>query len=126
MMRFTGICLVTEHVPTLVRYYTEILGCAAQGDDSHAEFVFGDTSIAIFSRQGMEDMAPGCTAGTGAGAVTLGFQVDDVDAQYARIQGLGTVIVKPPATYPRGARSFWFRDPDGNIVDFFSPVAQAA
>jgi uncharacterized glyoxalase superfamily protein PhnB len=35
---------------------------------------------------------------------------------------MGIKMVKPPQTHPWGARAFWFRDPDGNIVDFFSRV----
>jgi catechol 2,3-dioxygenase-like lactoylglutathione lyase family enzyme len=31
--------------------------------------------------------------------------------------------VKGPTTQPWGTRSIYFRDPDGNLVDFFAPVA---
>lgn len=121
-MKFTGICLITESVPVLVQFYSKILGCQAVGDDFHAEFEIGGMSLAIFTRQGMEEMAPGSMQGAGHGAVTVGFEVDDVDAQYERLIALGAVIVKLPATYPWGSRSVWFRDPDGNIVDFYSRV----
>jgi len=30
--------------------------------------------------------------------------------------------VKPPTTQPWGTRSVYFRDPDGNLVDFFALV----
>ncbi len=122
-MKFTGICLVTEDVPRLVRFYTEILGSQAQGDDTHSEFTVGGLGLAIFTRQGMEEMAPGSMQGAGCGNVTLAFEVDNVDAEYERLKALGVAFVKLPATYPWGARSAWFRDPDGNIVDFYSRVA---
>jgi catechol 2,3-dioxygenase-like lactoylglutathione lyase family enzyme len=122
-MNFTGICLVTENVPRLVRFYTKILGCHAEGDDTHSEFTVGGLSLAIFTRQGMEEMAPGSMQGAGCGNVTLGFEVDNVDAEYERLKALGVAFVKLPATYPWGARSVWFRDPDGNIIDFYSRVA---
>ncbi len=122
-MKFTGICLVTENVPALVQFYTKILGCQAAGDDTHAEFEMDGLSLAIFTRQGMEEMAPGSMEGAGHGAITIGIQVDDVDAQYARLKALGVTFVKLPATYTWGARSVWFRDPDGNIVDFYSKVS---
>ncbi len=121
-MKFTGICLVTENVPALVRFYSEILGCRPEGDDYHAEFALDGLSLAIFSRRGMEEMAPGSMHGAGHGGVTLGFEVPDVDADYARPTARGVPVVKPPATYPWGARSAWFRDPDGNIVNFFSRI----
>lgn len=119
-MKFTGVCLVTANVPALVQFYTEILVCQAEGDDVHAEFVLDGLSLAIFARQGMEEMAPGSMNGAGRGEVTLAFEVNNVDAEYARLTALGVPVVKPPATYPWGARSAWFRDPDGNIVDFYS------
>jgi hypothetical protein len=31
-------------------------------------------------------------------------------------------FVKPLQTHPWGARSFRFREPDGNLVDFYSNV----
>ncbi len=122
-MKFTGICLVTQHVPTLVQFYTQVLRCQAEGDDTHSEFEFGGTSLAIFSRQGMEEMAPGSMQGAGYGGITIGFEVENVDEEYVRLKLLGVTFVKLPATYPWGARSVWFRDPDGNIVDFFSRVS---
>ena len=33
-------------------------------------------------------------------------------------------FVMLPTTHPWGARSFWFRDPDGNIVDFFANLRE--
>ena len=122
-MKFSGVCLVTEHVPVLVQFYTKILGCQAEGDDTHSEFAMEGLSLAIFTRQGMEEMAPGSMEGAGhGGGFTIAFEVEDVDIQYERLKALGLTFVKLPATYPWGARSVWFRDPDGNIVDFYSRV----
>jgi predicted enzyme related to lactoylglutathione lyase len=74
----------------------------------------------------MEQMAPGSMEGAGAGNVTLAFEVQDVDAEYERLKSLAVEIVKPPASYPWGSRSVWFRDPDGNIIDFFARLTKEA
>ncbi len=121
-MKFTGICLNTNDVPGLVRFYQSVLGAEAEGDSRHAIIKTEGSGMAIFSLEGMEEMAPGSTAGMGAGAVTLMFEVEDADREYERLLALGVEIIKPPETYPWGARSAWFRDPDGNIVDFYAPV----
>jgi catechol 2,3-dioxygenase-like lactoylglutathione lyase family enzyme len=121
-MKFNGICLVTEHVPALVQFYSSILGYQAKGDDNHAEFVINGLSLAIFTRQGMEEMAPGSREGVGYGGFTIVFEVEDVDEQYERLKVLGVTFVKLPATYSWGTRSVWFRDPEGNITDFYSHV----
>lgn len=78
--------------------------------------------LAIFTRRGMEEMAPGSMQGAGTGSFTIGFEVEDVDAQFERLKALGVTFVKLPASYPWGTRSVWFRDPDGNIVNFYSHV----
>jgi catechol 2,3-dioxygenase-like lactoylglutathione lyase family enzyme len=55
----------------------------------------------------------------------LEFQVDDVDAEYARLNQLDQLkidFVLAPTTLPWGNRSIYFRDPDGNLVNFFSRV----
>lgn len=67
-MKFSGICLVTEHVPELVKFYSAILGCQAEGDDTHAEFRIDGLSLAIFTRLGMEEMASGSMHGAGYGS----------------------------------------------------------
>ena len=118
---FTGNCLITPNVPALVDFYTGVLGADAEGDDTHAQLRTQGAGLAIFSVAGMEGMAPGSMQGAGYGGVTLMFQVDDVDAEYARLQALGVEFVMRPRTHPWGARSFWFRDPDGNVVDFYAP-----
>ncbi len=49
----------------------------------------------------------------------IGFFVptlDDVDAWYAHIQAHGAKIVREIKTHRDGARSFYFEDPDGIVI----------
>ena len=119
-MKFVGICLITKNVPALARFYTQVLGVQAEGDDRHVELQTEGAHISIFSVDGMEQMAPQSMRGAGYGGFTIGFQVDDVDAEYERLKCLEVELVKLPASYPWGSRSVWFRDPDGNLLDFFT------
>jgi catechol 2,3-dioxygenase-like lactoylglutathione lyase family enzyme len=52
----------------------------------------------------------------------LEFEVADVDAVYARLQALKINWVKPPPTQAWGNRSIYFRDPDGNLINFYTPA----
>jgi predicted enzyme related to lactoylglutathione lyase len=122
-MKFVGVCLVTRNVPLLAQFYVHVLGAQAEGDETHVELRTAGAQLTIFSFEGMEQMAPGSMHGAGADNVTLGFEVQDVDAEYDRLRALAVEVVKPPASYPWGSRSVWFRDPDGNIVDFFARLA---
>jgi catechol 2,3-dioxygenase-like lactoylglutathione lyase family enzyme len=120
IMKFVGICLITNNVPRLADFYTKVLGVSAEGDDVHVELHTEGAGMAIFSSGGMESMAPGSMQGVGYGSCTIAFEVDDVDAAYERLKLFGVDFVLHPTTHPWGARSLWFRDPDGNIVDFFA------
>lgn len=123
-MKFVGICLITQNVPALADFYTKVLGINALGDDTHKELNTQGASIAIFSIEGMEVMAPQSMSGAGHGSITLAFEVEDVNVEYERLKTLKVEFVKLPETHPWGSRSFWFRDPDGNIVDFYTIVTK--
>jgi catechol 2,3-dioxygenase-like lactoylglutathione lyase family enzyme len=119
-MEFVGICLITDNVPVLANFYTKVLGVKAEGDDVHVELNTDGANISIFAVEGMESMAPLSMQGAGYGSVTIGFKVEDVDAEYERLKTLDVEFVKLPETHPWGTRSLWFRDPDGSIVNFFA------
>lgn len=119
-MRFDGICIVTGDLQRLRAFYARVLGAKAQGDDAFAALAVEGAALSFFTEEGMEAMAPGSMAGTGSGRYTLEFRVDDVDREHERLKTLGAVVVKPPTTQPWGRRSVWFRDPDGNIVNFYA------
>ncbi|MDO9378523.1 MAG: hypothetical protein Q7T56_06720 [Nocardioidaceae bacterium] len=53
------------------------------------------------------------------------FLVDDVDADHERIQAVipSVTVVQRPTTMPWGNRSLLLRDPDGNLVNLFTPPA---
>jgi catechol 2,3-dioxygenase-like lactoylglutathione lyase family enzyme len=121
-MEFSGICLVTSNVPALRDFYTRVLAVQAEGDDVHVELRTEGAGMTLFSVDGMEEMAPSSMQGAGYGSVVIAFQVKDVDAEYERLKTLGVAFVKLPQTHPWGARSVWFRDPDGTIVNFYATV----
>jgi predicted enzyme related to lactoylglutathione lyase len=59
-------------------------------------------------------------------AILRSLAVTDVDGVHQNLADLGQNVVKEPTTMPRGNRSLLFRDPDGNLVNFFTPVTPAA
>ncbi len=56
----------------------------------------------------------------------LEFRVDDVDAEYRKLKTIASEVVQEPTTMPWGNRSLLFRDPDGNLINFFTPVTPDA
>jgi catechol 2,3-dioxygenase-like lactoylglutathione lyase family enzyme len=121
-MRFNGICLVTRDVLRLRSFYASILQVEVEGDDTFAMLSTSGAALSIFAEAGMESMAPGSMQDSGCGRYTLEFEVEDVDREFARLKALDVIFVKPPSTQTWGRRSVWFRDPDGNIINFFVSV----
>jgi len=54
----------------------------------------------------------------------LAFEVDDVDAEFARLSGLGfaAVKLKPPRDTGDGFREAEIRDPEGNIIELSTRI----
>jgi catechol 2,3-dioxygenase-like lactoylglutathione lyase family enzyme len=119
-MRFNGICLVTRDVLRLRGFYSAILQVGAEGDDTFTTLSTRGAALSIFTEEGMERMAPGSMQDSGCGRYTLEFEVEDVDREFERLKALEVIFVKPPTTQTWGRRSVWFRDLDGNLINFFA------
>ena len=50
----------------------------------------------------------------------LSVEVDDVDTAYDAVRRRGAEIVHPLTDEEWGVRRFFFRDPDGNVVNVLS------
>ena len=121
-MRIRGICLITQDVPRLRDFYRDVLQTYSDGYENFTAFIFEGTQLSLCNEQIMEQMSPNSMVGAGCGSYTLEIEVDDVDMEYQRLTNLHIPIVKPPTTQPWGLRSVWFRDPDGNLVNFYTKV----
>jgi predicted enzyme related to lactoylglutathione lyase len=122
MARYSGTCIITRNLSRLSDFYESVLQVKPEGDEALVLFRLEGAGLTLYSWQGMEQMAPGSMNGAGYGGCVIELEVYDVDAEYARLAKLGFPVVKPPATHPWGRRSVWFRDPDGNIVNFHQPA----
>jgi catechol 2,3-dioxygenase-like lactoylglutathione lyase family enzyme len=115
-------CLITSNVSRLVDFYESVLAIKAQrSGEQYAEFRTGVGVLAIFSADAQQKYIPGSADAASNRSLILEFRVADVDHEYARLQPLVTTWVKKPTTQPWGTRSLYFRDPDGNLVDFYVP-----
>jgi catechol 2,3-dioxygenase-like lactoylglutathione lyase family enzyme len=116
-------CLITRNVQGLVEFYRQVLGTKPRTvNDQYAEFSTGVGVLAIFSADAQEKYIPRSAEPASNKSAILEFRVADVDREYSRLQPIVKTWVKPPTTQPWGTRSIYFRDPDGNLVDFFTPT----
>lgn len=121
--KLVNTCLITNDVKRLVEFYEPVLALKAKktGED-YAEFPTGVGVLAIFSKDAQEKYIPGSAEAAKNRSVVLQFRVSDVDQEYRRLQSLVKSWVKAPTTQFWGTRSIYFRDPDGNLVDFYAPI----
>jgi uncharacterized glyoxalase superfamily protein PhnB len=118
--RLVNTCLVSDNVGRLVSFYEPILRLKARwSGEFYAEFQTGVGVLAIFSEKAQEKYIPGSTEAAKNKSIILEFRVFGLDQEYSRLKGLVNTWVKPPTKTPWGTRSMYFRDPDGNLVDYY-------
>jgi catechol 2,3-dioxygenase-like lactoylglutathione lyase family enzyme len=126
-MEFTSIRVITADVARLAGFYEKATGATAVWPTpDFAEIVIGRATLAIGSTRTVPLFAPGSARPADNRTVILEFLVDDVDTAHRDLSGLVEDFVAEPATMPWGNRSLLFRDPDGNLVNFFTPVTPEA
>src|ERR1700722_14021802 len=126
-MDFVSIRIITADVARLVRFYERATGVRADwANDDLAELRTAHGPLAIGSARTVPLFAPGSARPASNHTVIIEFLVDDVDGVYKKLAGFVEDFVNEPTTMPWGNRALLFRDPDGNLVNFFTPVTPAA
>jgi len=126
-MNLVSIRLITADVARLVAFYEHVTGVPADwATPDFAEVRTGAGTLAVGSTRTVPLFAPGSAEPAANRSAIVEYRVDDVDAEYARLAGSLDDLVAAPATLPWGNRSLLFRDPDGNLVNLFTPVTPEA
>lgn len=101
-----------------LRWYEETLGLHTVLLDDHHQFALLAAGASRLALKGIGPQPPG-TPTRGADGVRLVFRVDDVDAEFARLRGLG-IEVSEPADHPRERyREVRLADNEGNPITLF-------
>lgn len=126
-MEFVSIRIITGDVARLVEFYERATGVRATwATDDFAELSTAGATLAIAGAGTVALFAPGSARPADNHSVITEFLVDDVDRVHQNLTGFVTDFVNGPTTMPWGNRSLLLRDPDGNLVNFFTPVTPAA
>ncbi len=126
-MDFVSIRIITGDVARLVAFYEKATGARATwATEDFAELGTPHATLAIAGTRTVPLFAPGSARPADNRSVIIEFLVDDVDLVHRNLIGFVTDFVTEPTTMPWGNRSLLFRDPDGNLVNFFTPVTPAA
>ena len=126
-MDFASIRIITADVARLADFYEKATGVhASRPSEDFAEIRTAGGTLAIGSTRTVPLFAPGAARPADNHSVIIEFLVDDVDAVHKNLAGFVEDFVNEPTTMPWGNRSLLFRDPDGNLVNYFTPVTADA
>ena len=126
-MDFVSIRIITGDVARLVAFYEKATGVQANwSTEDFAELRTTRATLAIGGTRTVPLFAPGAARPADNHTVIIEFLVDDVDGMHQNLAGFVEDVVQEPTTMPWGNRSLLFRDPDGNLVNFFTPATPEA
>ena len=113
------LALNVRHLEEMKSFYVNLLGFAVEWEPD-ADNVYLSSGIDNLALHRMA--TPPAASPTPAGPSPLDHfgvivrSAEDVDAWAAFLESHGVAIAAPPRTHRDGARSCYFRDPDGNSV----------
>ncbi|MCP2338249.1 VOC family protein [Actinomadura rupiterrae] len=126
-MDFISIRIITADVARLTDFYERATGLpATRTTEDFAVLRTPTATLAIASTRTVPVFAPDSARPADNHSVIIEFRVEDVDEVHRNLADLVDDFVTVPTTMPWGNRSMLFRDPDGNLVNFFTPVTPEA
>ena len=120
-MKFVSTRLVTADIDRLRAFYARLTGTEpVRLAPIFAEIRLpGGAVLAISGEELVKQFNAGAAVAASNSSAIIEFQVDDVDAEHARL-GDTVDYAMPPTNMPWGNRSMLLRDPDGNVVNIFA------
>ncbi|MEO6286944.1 MAG: VOC family protein [Dyadobacter sp.] len=128
-MNFSSVRIITADMQRIVQFYEQITGMqVTKYTDDFAELRTPSATLAIGSIRTLALFGGSEVANAADNrSAIIEFRVDNVDDTYHHLaELLGDNVVQKPTTMPWGNRSLLFRDPDGNLVNFFTPISAEA
>lgn len=126
MARLAYACVLTRDIHHLAAFYRQVLQVDPEWTGPYAEFATGPGIFSLWSVDAYAEIAGRAAIPEHlGGGVMLEFEVDNVDAEFDRLQrqsDLKIEFIISPTTMAWGNRSIYFRDPEGNLINLFSRV----
>jgi catechol 2,3-dioxygenase-like lactoylglutathione lyase family enzyme len=113
-----------------IDFYSRVLGIERQMADSRfAAFTVAQDQVFLIFLRGQTSAGAQTPGGfipphdaTGRQHFAFGIGPDQIDAWTTRL-ATASVAIESTVDWPRGARSLFFRDPDGHLVELVTPGA---
>lgn len=127
-MNFVSTRIITADHERLLHFYEQVTGVKPTVlTADFAELNTPTATLALGSTRTLRLFGGEIARAADNHTAIIELLVDDVDAEFQRLEHqLGDALVQKPTTMPWGNRSMLFRDPDGNLVNLFTPVTPEA
>ena len=115
VLGFRHIALNVRDVRKSLEFYSNVFGMTLEWmpDTENAYLTSGGDNLAL------HQLPPGQQPANVQSVHHIGFVVrrpEDVDEWAGKVRGLGISLAAEPRTHRDGARSFYFHDPDGILI----------
>jgi predicted enzyme related to lactoylglutathione lyase len=125
-MRFASTRLIARDIKALVGFYEKVMGQKAEWlAPVFAEIVTPAATLAIGAAETVALFKEGSAEPASNRTAIMEFQVEDVEAEFARLKD-DVDVVHEPKMMPWGNRAAQFRDPEGTLVSMYTRVTEAA
>ncbi|MDB5529873.1 MAG: Glyoxalase/bleomycin resistance protein/dioxygenase [Devosia sp.] len=126
-MNLISIRIITADPKPLVAFYAAVTGIAPTWfTEDFAELATPSGTLAIASTRTLALFGDNIARPAANASVIVEFITPDVDADFVRLAAQNFAFEQSPTTMPWGNRSALLRDPDGNLVNLFTPVSAQA
>ncbi len=126
-MKFVATRVITADVKRLVAFYEMVTETAAVwANELFADVPTPVGTLAIGNDKTVPMFGAGSAQPAANRSAIIEFLVEDVDAEWERLRPNVGEVVTEPTTMPWGNWALLFRDPDGNLVNLFTPVTDGA
>jgi predicted enzyme related to lactoylglutathione lyase len=106
--------LMVDDMDRATAFYRDVFGLTVRFvSPDWSELTWGDATIAFHGGRGTDEHR----------ATGLGFEVDDLEAACAAVEGAGGTVVMPPSDRPgEPIRLADVADPEGNVLSVAQPI----
>ncbi|WP_316777007.1 VOC family protein [Pedobacter antarcticus] len=128
-MNLISIRIITSKIEELINFYEQVTGVKAiRYTTDFAELKTKTATLAIGSTKTLQFFGGDSVAQPAYNrSVIIEFLVDDVQQDFEKLSTfLNDRIVQEPTIMPWGNKSLLLRDPDGNLVNLFTPTSPEA
>ena len=116
------VIILCEDLRGMKAFYQDLFGFPVQ-TESATSLAFQAGSVLLGLRQRTRDYD-----GRGVDAASPGLQLAflvspaEVDGCYKQLLAKGVKILDPPSDQPRGHRTVYFSDPEGNLLEIYAEI----